>query len=105
MTDTLADWIRKGFVAGPFSEPPLKKFRSNPLMAVVQKTKVRPILNLSSPLGNSFNDAVVPESVDKLKMCSAKMFAETLVGAKKFLCFVCSNTVEVLRHLYLLIMK
>jgi hypothetical protein len=83
MTDTLADWIRKGFVAGPFSEPPLKKFRSNPLMAVVQKTKVRPILNLSSPLGNSFNDAVVPVSVDKLKMCSAKMFAETLIKAGK----------------------
>ncbi len=26
MTDTLADWIRKGFVAGPYDGPPLKKF-------------------------------------------------------------------------------
>ncbi len=81
MTDTLAEWIRKGFVAGPFDEPPLKKFCSNPLMAVVQKTNVRPILNLSSPKGASFNDAA--ESVDKFKMCSAKMFAETLIKAGK----------------------
>jgi hypothetical protein len=81
MTDALADWILKKFVAGPFGEPPFKKFRSNPLMAVVQKTKVRPILNLSSPSGASFNDAVVPESVDKLKMCSAKMFADSLIKA------------------------
>jgi hypothetical protein len=83
MTDTLADWIRKGFVAGPFEGPPMKKFRANPLMAVVQRTKVRPILNLSSPGGASFNDAVIPERVDKLKMCSAKMFAETLIKAGK----------------------
>jgi hypothetical protein len=81
MTDTLADWVRKGFVAGPFDGPPTKTFRANPLMAVVQRTKVRPILNLSSPAGASFNDAVVTTEVDKLRMCSAKMFAETLIQA------------------------
>ncbi len=83
ITDTLADWIRKGFVAGPFDGPPSKKFRANPLMAVVQRTKVRPILNLSSPAGKSFNDAVVSTRVDKLKMYSAKLFAETLIKAGK----------------------
>jgi hypothetical protein len=40
---------KKGFVAGPFNEIPLAGFRANPLMAAVQKTKVRPILNLSAP--------------------------------------------------------
>jgi hypothetical protein len=53
--------------------------RINPLMAAVQKTKVRPILNLSK--GYSFNDAVDPFGVDKLKMSSAKLFAEAIIRA------------------------
>jgi hypothetical protein len=39
MTDVLATWIKKGFVAGPFERPPMDGFRGNPLMAAVQKTK------------------------------------------------------------------
>jgi hypothetical protein len=31
MTDTLADWIRKGFVAGPFDGPPTKNLPGQPL--------------------------------------------------------------------------
>ncbi len=50
-------------------------------MAAVQKTKVRPILNLSAPKGCSFNDAVDPLSIDKLKMSSAKLFAEAVIKA------------------------
>jgi hypothetical protein len=50
-------------------------------MAAVQKTKVRPILNLSAPKGNSFNDAVDPFGVDKLKMSSAKLFSEAIIKA------------------------
>jgi hypothetical protein len=64
MTDVLASWVKKGFVAGPFAEPPIEGFRGNPLMAAVQKTKVRPILNLSSPKGRSFNDAVNGWEID-----------------------------------------
>jgi hypothetical protein len=64
ITDALAGWIKAGFVAGPFAKPPLKKLRVNPLMAA----EVRPILNLSAPKGYSFNDAVDPFGVDKLKM-------------------------------------
>jgi hypothetical protein len=52
-------------------------------MAAVQKTKVRPIMNLSSPKGQSFNDAVDEFSVDLLKMSSAKLFGEALVQARK----------------------
>jgi hypothetical protein len=58
MTDVLATWLKKGFVAGSFKQPPCDGFRANPLMAAVQKNKVRPILNLSSPKGSSFNDTV-----------------------------------------------
>jgi hypothetical protein len=53
----------------------------NPLMAAVRKTKVRSILSLSAPKGFSFNDAVDPFGVDKLKMSSAKKFAETVIKA------------------------
>jgi hypothetical protein len=79
MTDVLATWIKKRFVAGPFEKPPCEGFRANPLMAAVQRTKIRPIMNLSAPKGLSFNDAVDETSVDLLKMSSAKIFAEALV--------------------------
>ncbi len=79
MTDVLATWIKKRFVAGPFDRPPQEGFRANPLMAAVQRTKIRPIMNLSAPKGASFNDAVDEASIDLLKMSSAKLFAEALV--------------------------
>jgi hypothetical protein len=83
MTDVLATWIKKSFVAGPFDQPPQESFRANPLMAAVQRTKVRPIMNLSAPKGASFNDAVDEASIDLLKMSSAKLFAEALVQSGK----------------------
>jgi hypothetical protein len=51
MTDTIAAWIKKKFVTGPFDTPPLPNFRVNMLMAKEETTKVRPILNLSAPQG------------------------------------------------------
>jgi hypothetical protein len=39
VADTIATWVKKGFVSGPFREPPLPKFRINCLMAVNQGTK------------------------------------------------------------------
>jgi hypothetical protein len=83
MTDVLATWIKKKYVAGPFEEPPCEGFRANPLMAAVQKTKVPPIMNLLSPKGDSFNDAVDEFSVNLLKMSSAKLFGEAQVQAGK----------------------
>ncbi len=78
MTDVLATWLKKGFVAGPFNQPPCEGFRANPLMATVQKNKVWPILNLSSPKGSSFNDAVKDTEITLLGMSSAKIFGEAL---------------------------
>ncbi len=88
MTDVLATWIKKRFVAGPFEKPPCKGFRANPLMAAVQRTKIRPIMNLSAPKGLSFNDAVDETSIDLLRMSSAKIFAEALVQSGKGADFV-----------------
>jgi hypothetical protein len=83
MTDVLATWLKKGFVAGPFDEPPVDGFRANPLMAAVQRFKVRPIMNLSSPKGGSLNDAVKETEIHLLEMSSAKLFGETLQKAGK----------------------
>ena len=61
LTDTIAQWIIGKFVSGPFRCPPVSNFRSNPLKVIVQHGKVRPVLNVSSPRGFSFNDNIVEE--------------------------------------------
>ena len=62
-------------MSGPFIFPPLKKFRVNPLKMVPQHNKVRPVLNVSSPIGSSFNDNADENGPEKLKMSSAKNLA------------------------------
>jgi hypothetical protein len=67
VADTIATWVKKGFVSEPFREPPLPKFRVNCLMAVNQGTKVRPIRNISLPENSSFNDNVDKFELEKLE--------------------------------------
>jgi hypothetical protein len=43
ITGALAGWIKKGFVTGPFAQPPVKNLRINSLIAAAQKTKVQSI--------------------------------------------------------------
>jgi hypothetical protein len=83
MTDLIATWVKKGYVARPFDQLPCKGFRANPLMVAVQKNKVRPIMNLSTKKGLSFNDAVEENETDLLIMSLPKRFAESLVAAGK----------------------
>ena len=83
LTDTLAYWVSAGFLAGPFKYPPLPKFRVNPLKVVVRNGKVRPVLNVSSPLYRSFNDNVCPIAMEKVVMSSAKKFSFSLLEAGK----------------------
>ena len=78
LTDTIATWVNKGFVAGPFDTPPLPGFRENPLGAVERNGKVRPILNMSGPAGSSFNDNVKEEELERLHMGTAKQFSYLL---------------------------
>jgi hypothetical protein len=54
---TLASWVKKGYVAGPFPASPVPNFRSNAMLAIEQKGKIRIVMDLSSPKGASFNDA------------------------------------------------
>jgi hypothetical protein len=77
-TDTLASWIKKGFVSGPFFFDPVEDFRSNTMQAIVQKDKVRPVMNLSAPEGKSYNDNIIEYSSRKVTMATAKKFAYTL---------------------------
>ena len=81
LTDTIATWIMKGFVAGPFDFPPVEGFCANPLAAVVRNGKVRPVLNMSGPKGKSFNDSVNKDKMEKLHMGTAKKFSYTLLEA------------------------
>jgi hypothetical protein len=45
VTDSIALWIKKGFVAGPFESPPFENFRSNSILAIPQSDKVRICIN------------------------------------------------------------
>ena len=94
ITDTVASWIKKEYVIGPFQNPPFKNLNYSPLMAAVQKTKVRPILNLSAPPGSSFNDALDKNYLRKLSMCSAKKFSQTLIRMGKNAKFAKSDLVD-----------
>jgi hypothetical protein len=63
VTDSIANWIHKGFVAGPFISLPLGRFRCNSILAVPQPGKVRICINVSLPAGNRLN-----ENNDKSKL-------------------------------------
>jgi len=78
ITDTVADWVKKKYVAGPFDNPLFNRMCINPLMAHVRKIKVCPILNLSAPENLSFNDAVNVKELRKLTMSSARIFGQGL---------------------------
>jgi hypothetical protein len=83
VADTVASWVKKGFVAGPFEAPPLRGFRVNKLIAIQQNEKVRPVLDLSEPKGASFNDNVAKEKLEKVVMSSSKRFGKSLYESGK----------------------
>jgi hypothetical protein len=78
-TDTVATWVKKGFVAGPFSFEPMQIYRLNSMIAVDQKTKIRIVMNLSGPKGDSFNDAIDTVNLEKVNMSSARNFGYSVV--------------------------
>ena len=87
ITDNLVSWIKEGYVCGPFSEPTFPVLRVNPIQAVLQHDKVRPVLNLSFPPSQSFNDAIFQPSLIKPIMMSAQIFAYNLFLLWTPLCF------------------
>lgn len=83
VSDAVGAWIQEGFVAGPYDHEPFAGFRVNPIMAVPQKQKVRPVMNLSSPKSQSFNDFVDEKALKKLTMSTAALFGEDLFRCGK----------------------
>jgi len=83
ITDNLVSWIKEGYVCGPFDQPPFPALRVNPIQAVVQHDKIRPVLNLSYPPDLSFNDALFQPALIKPIMTSARQFAHKLFESGK----------------------
>jgi hypothetical protein len=83
VTDNIATWINERFAAGPFDYPPCKDFRVNPLLAVVQPGKVRPVLDVSTPNCASFNDIMDKSETEKVYMASAKILAQNILACEK----------------------
>jgi hypothetical protein len=81
LTDKIATWIEEGFVCGPFVNPPWPNFRSNPILAIERNNKIRPVINLSHPDGDSFNDNVIKSHLEKVKMATAKEFSFAVLAA------------------------
>jgi hypothetical protein len=79
ITENIATWIEEGYAAGPFESPPCANFRVNPLIAVIQPGKVRPVLDVSSPSGESYNSAVDDFETEKVKMASARQFGQLIL--------------------------
>ncbi|MBM3939053.1 MAG: hypothetical protein FJ333_10450, partial [Sphingomonadales bacterium] len=80
-TDILAAWLEEGYVCGPFLTPPGPNFRSNQMLAIQQKEKIRVIMNLSYPKGQSFNDNVKVHMMEKVEMTTAREFGYAAVEA------------------------
>jgi hypothetical protein len=78
-TDTVASWVKKGYVAGPFTAPPLAGFRCNSMLAIEQPGKIRAVMNLSGPEGSSFNDAICENAVEQVHMATARFFGYSIV--------------------------
>ena len=81
VSDNIATWVKNNYAAGPFRTPPLSEFRVNPLLAVVQPGKIRPVLDVSRPEGKSYNCNVDENKMEKIKMTSAKIFGNKLLEA------------------------
>ena len=79
LTDSIASWVSKGFVSGPFDDPPFANFRVNPIFACIKRGKVRPILNLSHPEGASFNDSILESDVFKINTSTPRQVADRLL--------------------------
>ena len=99
-TDTLSSWISRGFVLGPFDNPPFDNLRINRILGVRQQTKVRPIMDLSAPEGNSFNEAVDKDTLRKIKTFSAKDFAEGLHDLGKDAVFAKLDWTEAYKNIH-----
>ncbi len=98
VTDTIAAWITKKFVAGPFDTPPLPNFRANSILAIPQTNKTRICINVSLPEGRSLNDNVDNLALEKVTMSSAKNFGFSMVNCGKNCVFAKPDIVDAYKN-------
>jgi len=78
-TDILGSWVNKQIVAGPFPNPPIPDLRTNSMIAVPQKNKIRMVMNMSGPKGSSFNDAIDEDKLEQVHMSTARKFGYSVI--------------------------
>lgn len=98
-TDILAGWIKKGYVAGPFRIPPMDDFRSNSMLAVEQPGKIRAIMNMSSPEGASFNEAIDSDAIEQVHMATARHVGYSIVACGRNCLIWKWDMVDAYKHL------
>jgi hypothetical protein len=98
VTDTIAAWITKKFVAGPFDNPPLPNFRANSILAIPQTNKTRICINVSLPEGRSLNDNVDNLALEKITMSSAKNFGYSMVNCGPYCVFAKLDIVDAYKN-------
>ena len=69
LADSLATMVKKKFVAGPFPFCPIAYARINQMFPLIQPDKCRMIVNMSYPLGESFNDKIPFSSTRNCRCC------------------------------------
>jgi hypothetical protein len=89
VTDAIADWLNKGFAAGPFDEDDVPAgAKVNSIMCRVKPDgAVRIILNMSAPGGFSVNDGIDPERFPTV-MSSTTKWLEVLESVGRG-CSIC----------------
>ena len=84
--DQLASMVKDGIISGPFVKPPVDRFRTNPFFVVERNNKMRTILDLSSPVGESYNEAINKDTIPAISMSSPREVADLLIeyGSEAF---------------------
>ena len=77
--DQLATIVKDGIISGPFIVPPVDSFRTIPLFVVERKNKTRTILDLSSPAGECYNEAINKDTIPTISMSSPREVVDLLI--------------------------
>ena len=79
LLEKLAHEVEKGYILGPFNQPPLESLVTSPVCIVPKSNgKWRLIFNLSDPKGFSVNEAI-PEEKKTVQYCSINEVATFIV--------------------------
>ena len=101
VTDAIADWVKKGFAAGPFdeSEVPAAAKVNSIMCREKPNGSVRIILNLSAPAGMSVNDGI-EKDLYPATMSSTQKWLEVLDQVGKSCWMAKTDWSDAYKHLH-----